>query len=76
MLYLNILKGTSFVDVAFIQGVLLKEKHPQLKNYNKRKQVRSIQVKSLEDFDELKFIQLLNDAVLLLDSSKRAWSIK
>jgi hypothetical protein len=76
MLYLNILKGTNFVDVAFVQGVLLEEKHPQLKNYNKRKQVRSIQVKSLEDFDELKLIQLLKDAAFLLDTSKSAWSIK
>ena len=76
MLYLNILKGTNFVDVAFVQGVLLEEKYPQLKNDNKRKQVRSIQVESLEDFDELKFIQLLEDAAIILDASKSAWSVK
>ena len=65
LLYLNTLKGTSFVDVAFMKGVILEQKYPQLKNYNNRKQVRSIQVQSLEEFDELKFVQILNDAVNL-----------
>lgn len=75
MLYLNVLKGTNFVDVAFVQGIILEEKYPQLKNHNKRKQVRSIQVKSLEDFDELMFIQLLKDATTSIENSKRAWFI-
>jgi hypothetical protein len=42
MVYLNILKGTDFVDVAFVQGVLLESHFPILKNHNNRKQVRSI----------------------------------
>ena len=71
--YLNILKGTNYVDVAFIQGVLLEGNYPQLKDDNNRKQVRSIQVKKLEDFDELLFVRLLNDAAVLLDNSKKAW---
>lgn len=75
MLYLNVLKGTNFVDVAFVQGIILEEKYPQLQNYNNRKQVRSIQVKSLEDFDELMFVQLLKDATNYLESSKKAWFI-
>jgi len=75
ILYLNILKGTSFIDVAFIQGILLEEKYPQLKNDNNRKQVRSLQVKSLEEFDELMFVQLLKDASIFLDNSKRAWFV-
>ncbi|WP_111706588.1 DUF1801 domain-containing protein [Lutibacter citreus] len=75
MLYLNVLKGTSFVDIAFVQGIILEEKYPQLKNYNKRKQVRSLQVKSIEDFDEQMFIQLLKDAALSIENSKRAWFI-
>ncbi|MBT8318148.1 MAG: DUF1801 domain-containing protein [Lutibacter sp.] len=75
MLYLNVLKGTNFVDIAFVQGILLKEKYPQLKNENKRKQVRSLQVKSLESFDELQFIELLKDAAIFLAKSKRAWII-
>ena len=33
LLYLNILKGTNYVDVAFMKGVLLEQKHPQLKKY-------------------------------------------
>jgi hypothetical protein len=61
MLYLNILKGTNYVDVAFVQGVLLENKFPILKDDNNRKQVRSIQVKSLEDFDELEFVALLKE---------------
>jgi len=75
MLYLNILKGTNFVDVAFVQGILLEENYPQLKDNNNRKQVRSLQVKSLEDFDELLFVQLLKDATIFLDNSRRAWVI-
>ena len=74
MCYLNILKGTSYVDVAFVQGVFLQDKYPQLKNNNNRKQVRSIQVKSLEDFDELIFAALLKEAAVLLDNSKKAWN--
>ena len=73
MLYLNILKGTNFVDVAFIQGILLEDKYAQLKDNNNRKQVRSLQVKSLEDFNELQFVQLLKDAAVFLDNSRRAW---
>ena len=75
MLYLNVLKGTNFVDVAFVQGIILEEKYPQLKNHNNRKQVRSLQVKSLEDFDELMFVQLLKDATDYLETSKKAWFI-
>jgi len=74
MCYLNILKGTNYVDVAFVQGVLLENEFPILKNYNKRKQVRSLQVKSLEDFDELLFVELLKEAANLLDKSKKAWN--
>ncbi len=71
--YLNILKGTDYVDVAFVQGIFLQDKFPELKDHNNRKQVRSIQVKSMVEFDELKFIQLLNEACKLLDSSPTAW---
>ncbi len=74
MCYLNILKATSYVDVAFVQGIFLQDKFPQLKNKNNRKQVRSIQVKSLEDFDELMFVALLKEAAVLLDNSKKAWN--
>ena len=74
MCYLNILKGTNFVDVAFVQGVFLEDAFPGLKNYNKRKQVRSLQVKSLEDFDERLFVELLKEAAKVLDKSKKAWN--
>lgn len=75
LLYLNILKGTNYVDVAFVQGILLEEKYPILKDNNNRKQVRSIQVSSIEDFDELEFVQLLLEAAELLNNSKKAWFI-
>ncbi len=71
--YMNILKGTNYVDVAFVQGIYLKDKFPELKDYNNRKQVRSLQVKNIEDFDELMFSELLIDAAKLLDESKKAW---
>ncbi len=71
--YLNILKGTNYVDIAFVQGVFLAKKFPQLKDHNNRKQVRSIQVKSLEQFDEYMLVALLKEAAMLLDNSKKAW---
>lgn len=75
MLYLNVLKGTNFVDVAFVQGVLLEKQFPMLKDYNNRKQVRSIQVISLEEFDQEAFVALLKAAVRSLENSKRTWFI-
>ena len=53
MVYLNILKGKDYVDVAFVQGILLEKEFPVLKNENNRKQVRSIQLKSIEDLFSL-----------------------
>lgn len=73
MIYLNVLKGTNFVDVAFVQGILLEKDFPELQDYNNRKQVRSIQLKSIEDLDELRFVKLLQAAAKQLEQSKRAW---
>jgi len=75
MVYLNILKGKNYVDVAFVQGILLEEKFPILKNDNNRKQVRSIQLKTLEDLDQENFIVLLLEASQLLRGSKKAWFV-
>lgn len=75
MIYLNILKGKNYVDVAFVQGVLLEGKFPALKNDNKRKQVRSIQLKNIKDLDHENFIELLHEASELLSKSKKAWFI-
>ncbi len=72
---MNILKGRNYVDVAFVQGILLEEKFSVLKNDNKRKQVRSLQVKSLEDFDELEFVELLKEAKSQIENSHKAWFI-
>ena len=73
MLYLNILKGKKYVDVAFVQGILLEANFPQLKNDSNRKQVRSLQVHTLEEFDELTFLALIKQASDHLDNSRRAW---
>ena len=73
MLYLNVLKGKDYVDVAFVHGVVFEKEFPILKNDSNRKQVRSIQVKSLEDFDELQFVELLKVAALQTQKNKRAW---
>ena len=75
MVYLNILKGRDYVDVAFVQGILLEKDFPILKNDNKRKQVRSIQLKSIEDLDQENFIELLQAASKSLSKSKKAWFI-
>jgi len=72
--YLNVLKNTEYVDIAFVQGFLLENKFPLLKNGNNRKQVRSLQVKGIEYFDEQNFSQILKEASVLLDKSKRAWN--
>ena len=75
MMYLNVLKGKTYVDVAFVQGILLEDQFPLLKNDNKRKQVRSIQLHSLEDFDEHEFVALLKAAKHHIDMSDKAWFI-
>lgn len=75
MIYLNILKGTNFVDVAFVQGILLDNDFPELKNHKNRKQVRSIQIRQIEDLDELRFVKLLKAAEKQLEQSKKAWFI-
>ncbi|MFL1011259.1 DUF1801 domain-containing protein [Flavisericum labens] len=75
MVYLNVLNGKDYVDVAFVQGVLLEQDFPVLKNDNNRKQVRSIQLKTLEDLDQENFVALLNAASKLLKASKKAWFI-
>ena len=75
MVYLNVLKGTNFVDVAFVQGILLEKDFPILKDFNHRKQVRSVQVKFLEEFDELEFVTLLKAAVIPIENSRKAWFI-
>ena len=73
MIYLNVLKRTNFVDVAFVQGINLEKDFPELKNYNNRKQVRSIQIKQIEDLDELRFIDLLKAAEKNIIASKKPW---
>jgi len=74
MLYLNVLKGKNYVDVALVQGILLEKQFPILKNDNKRKQVRSIQLKNIEDLDHNHFIELLLEASRLLSKSKKVWA--
>ena len=58
-----------------MQGILLEKQFPALKNDNKRKQVRSIQLKTLEDLDHVNFVALLHKASKLLSKSKKAWFI-
>ena len=65
MVYINILNGTNYVDVAFMDGNYLQEKFPQLKDFNNRKRVRSIPVKTLEEFDEMEFVKILTEATIL-----------
>ncbi|WP_372756682.1 DUF1801 domain-containing protein [Mariniflexile sp.] len=75
MIYLNVLKGTNYVDVAFVQGILLEKQFPILKNDNNRKQVRSVQLKTLEELDHDNFVALLHEACNVLGKSKKAWFI-
>ena len=73
MLYLNILKGKDYVDVAFVHGVVFESDFPILKDENKRKQVRSIQLRSIEELDELQFVELLKVAAKQTVKNKKAW---
>ena len=73
MLYLNRLKGTEHVDVAFVHGVIFEKDFPILKNHKNRKQVRSIQLKSIEELNEIQFVELLKMAVEQTKKNKRAW---
>ena len=73
IVYLNVLKGTDFLDVAFVQGIKLQEDFPELQDYKNRKNVRSIQVKNMVDFDELQFVALLKAAAKLSLKSKSTW---
>lgn len=73
MLYLNVLKGKDYVDVAFVHGVLFEKEFPFLRDDNNRKQVRSIQLKTLEDLDELQFVELLKTAAIQTQNKKSAW---
>jgi len=63
--YLNVLKGTSFVDIAFVKGKELKADFPLLKDYKNRKFTRSIQLKKMEDLEEMVFLKILKVATAL-----------
>ncbi|PNW27404.1 DUF1801 domain-containing protein [Formosa algae] len=69
--FLNVLKGTDYVDVVFMDGALLEAKFPELRDDNKRKRVRSIPVKNLEDLDELRFVDMLQYAAEVKKSLKK-----
>ena len=73
MIYLNVLKETNFLDVVFMQGVLLENRFLELSDYKNRKKVRSLQIGDMEDFDELGFVELLKAASVLIISNKTAW---
>ncbi|KJD32100.1 hypothetical protein PK35_11725 [Tamlana nanhaiensis] len=75
LLYLNILKGKTYVDVAFVQGILLEKAFPVLKNNSNRKQVRSLQIYSLETFNHNEFVSILKEASKHLKASKKAWFV-
>ncbi len=70
LVYLNVPKGRSFVDVAFVKGIELEERFPQLKDFNDRKYVRSFQVQNLEDMDEGVLISVLKAAAEIIDKSE------
>ena len=69
--YFNILKRTDFVDLAFIKGGQLQKQFPELKDYNNRKKVRSLQYKELESIDENRLIAIIREAAQLSDQSRK-----
>lgn len=75
MLYLNVLKDKNYVDVAFVHGVLLEKDFPVLKNDSNRKQVRSVQLKTIEDLNQENFEQLLLAAAKIANAQNKPWHI-
>ncbi|PCH99279.1 MAG: 2-dehydro-3-deoxyphosphooctonate aldolase [Flavobacteriaceae bacterium] len=57
--YLNVLKGTEFVDIAFVKGVELQVEFSILKDYKNRKYTRSLQLETIESLDEVEFEKLI-----------------
>ncbi|WP_460189178.1 DUF1801 domain-containing protein [Urechidicola sp. KH5] len=68
LLYMNVLGGTNYLDVAFLDGAILQKEYHQLKDFNKRKRVRSLQFHSLEDIDEQLLRSVIKAAVRLIDT--------
>ncbi|WP_299556111.1 DUF1801 domain-containing protein [Seonamhaeicola sp.] len=71
-IYLNILKRTNFVDVAFVRGVILKKQFPQLRDYNNRKNVRSLQYTNLDAINEQELSEIIKAAAKLMDTNRKA----
>ena len=69
--YLNILKGTNHVDVGFVNGYILMERFPNLKNYKNRKIVRSLQYETLESIDAIMLIEVLQAAAKLNEKNRK-----
>lgn len=63
--YLNVLKGTCFVDVAFVKGKELKKEFPVLKDYKNRKFTRSLQLEKIEDLEESAFLKIVRASIEL-----------
>ncbi|PCI33758.1 MAG: hypothetical protein COB60_07195 [Flavobacteriaceae bacterium] len=63
--YLNVLKGTRFVDIAFVKGKELKKEFPILKDYKNRKFTRSLQLEKIEDLDEGAFLSIVRSSIEL-----------
>ena len=67
LLYLNKLKGTDFVDLAFMRGIDLENDFFQLSDYKNRKQVRSLQLEYNQELDEDLVQQIILKAIALID---------
>ena len=62
--YINILKGTNYVDLGFWDGFKLSNKHGLLKS-NNRKMVKSLEFLSLKDVDLTVLKETLIEAILI-----------
>ena len=66
--YLNILKGTNYVDLGFWDGFKLPNKHHLLKA-NNRKMVKSLEFKNLETINVIALQETILEAVAYKISS-------
>jgi len=60
--YLNVLKGTNYVDLGFIAGFKLSNKQGLLKAGRNRKMIKSIEYYSLEHIDIKLLKEILKEA--------------
>lgn len=73
LMYMSVKEKEKYIDIAFVQGVLLQPHFPILENHKTRKQVRSFKIKHLEEFNVPMFEEMLSMACVFLETRRNSW---